>query len=188
MISLQVIGIDPDLERLELARKKYTAQNLEYLQGRAESIPGDGYDMVYSNYVLHWCEDKELVFKQVHKCLKPGGKFGFVASTYSDFTTLIPSDMISTEYKEATTTMYHPPTMDEFKRHLANNNFEILSVEEKEKKHNMGNVDKLIDAMMFHTHGKFDRTHFNVDALNRHFGEGDISFSVPSCVAVVSKN
>lgn len=33
----KVVGIDPDVERLELARKKYSSSNLEYVQGSSES-------------------------------------------------------------------------------------------------------------------------------------------------------
>ena len=62
---------------MSLAKKMYTADNLEYYEGKAEDIPGTDYDIVFSNYVLHWCMDKDLVFKQVSKCLKKGGKFVF---------------------------------------------------------------------------------------------------------------
>ncbi len=48
-------------------RKKYSAENIEYLYGTAENLPGVDFkfDMVFSNHVLHWCEDKDLVLKQV---------------------------------------------------------------------------------------------------------------------------
>ena len=69
-----VVGIDPDEERLKVAREKHTASNLKYLNGIAENIPGTDYDLVFSNHVIHWCKDKDLVFKQVHKSLKKGGE------------------------------------------------------------------------------------------------------------------
>ena len=72
-----VVGIDPDEERLKVAREKHIASNLKYLSGIAENIPGTDYDLVFSNHVIHWCKDKDLVFKQVHKSLKKGGKFAF---------------------------------------------------------------------------------------------------------------
>jgi ubiquinone/menaquinone biosynthesis C-methylase UbiE len=183
-----VVGIDPNLERLELARKKYPAQNLEYLQGRAESIPGDGYDMVYSNYVLHWCEDKELVFKQVYKCLKPGGKFGFVAVTHYDFIPkLFTPDMVSPEFEKVARNMMQPPTMDEFKRLISMNDFKLLFLEEKEEACHYGDVHKLIEALMAHTFGEYDKTHFNVDAMKQRYGDGEIAIGEPFCVVVIEK-
>ncbi len=76
-----VVGVDPDIERLEVARKKYSVRNVEYLHGTAEKIPSVNFkfDMVFSNHVLHWCKDKDLVLKQVSQCLKKGGMFAFVS-------------------------------------------------------------------------------------------------------------
>ena len=76
----QVVGMDPDTDRLQLAKEKYSAPNLTYQEGKAEDISGGNYDVVFSNFVLHWCEDKDIVFKQVMRSLKEGGKFGFVCS------------------------------------------------------------------------------------------------------------
>ena len=73
----KVVAIDPDVERLSLAKKMYTADNLEYYEGKAEDIQGTDYDIVFSNHVIHWCMDKDLVFQQVSKSLKKGGKFAF---------------------------------------------------------------------------------------------------------------
>lgn len=74
----KVVGIDPDQERLKIAREKYPANNIRYLEGRAESIPGDlMYDYIFSNFVLHYCENKDKVLEQVGTRLKQGGKFGF---------------------------------------------------------------------------------------------------------------
>lgn len=185
---IQVVGIDPDLERLEVAKKKYPAPNLEYLEGRGEDIPGGGYDMVYSNYVLHWCPDQELIFKQVHKSLKTGGKFGFVAVTYWDFIPkLFTSDMVSPEFEKAAKSMMRPPTMEEFKHLISSNHFETVYLEEKEEECHYDDVDKLIEALRVHSHGKFNKTHFNVGAMKRRYGEGEIIVKEPICIAVIHK-
>lgn len=34
-------------------------------------------DLVFSNLMLQWCEEPELVFGEVRRCLKPGGFFAF---------------------------------------------------------------------------------------------------------------
>ena len=38
------------------------------------------YDIIYSSNVLHWCKDKDLVFKQISKTLKIGGKLSIVVT------------------------------------------------------------------------------------------------------------
>ena len=183
-----MVGIDPDRDRLELARKIYSAPNLEYLEGRGEDIPGGGYDMIYSNYVLHWCPDRELIFKQIHKCLKTGGKFGFVATSYFKANpTIFTSDMVSPEFDKAVAEMFRPPPVEEYKHLIATNNFKTVHFEEKARDWNFGNVDALIEMLRYHTLGKFDETHFNVDVMKHRFGEGDITLKAPYCVAVVHK-
>ena len=39
----QVVAIDTDKNRLAIARAKYQANNLEFLEGSAETIPGGDY-------------------------------------------------------------------------------------------------------------------------------------------------
>ena len=73
----KVVAIDPDKERLQIAREKYSANNLQYHEKSAEDIPGDGYDLVFSNHVLHWYKDLDIVFGQVANKLKAGRLFAF---------------------------------------------------------------------------------------------------------------
>lgn len=47
------------------------------MKGSDEYFPEDQYDVVFSNYVLHWIKDKASTFKKVHQNLKPGGRFAF---------------------------------------------------------------------------------------------------------------
>ncbi len=63
----KVFGVDPDVERLKIARDKYPASNLEYLDGTTENIPGRNstYDIIFSNYVLQFCEDKKVMLKEI---------------------------------------------------------------------------------------------------------------------------
>ena len=76
----RVVGLDPDHERILTARARYGDNgNLEFVEGRAESLPEGLYDVVFSNYVLHWIEDKKAVFERMYRSLKVGGRFGIVA-------------------------------------------------------------------------------------------------------------
>ena len=73
----KVVGIDPDNERIAIAREKYgSISNLSFQEGSTDGmIPGEGFDAVFSNYVLHWVEDKKKAFENVFRCLQPSGLF-----------------------------------------------------------------------------------------------------------------
>ena len=72
-----VVGVDPDGERIKVAREKNAKRNITFQKADGETFPEDQYDLVFSNYVIHWIENKEPVFQRVHKTLRPGGKFAF---------------------------------------------------------------------------------------------------------------
>lgn len=53
--------------------------NFEIKQVDSESIPYDDrfFDFVISNGVINLIPDKEAVFREIYRVLKPGGKFQF---------------------------------------------------------------------------------------------------------------
>lgn len=78
----RVVGIDMTPEMLTKSRQ--TAQTLglafvEFLGGLAEAIPvADGWaDAVISNGVINLCADKQAVFMEIHRVLRPGGTLQF---------------------------------------------------------------------------------------------------------------
>lgn len=75
----RVIGVDMTPAMLERSRRnaaKGGYQNVEFREGRLESLPlGDGVvDAVTSNCVVNLVPDKAAVFRQVARVLKPGGR------------------------------------------------------------------------------------------------------------------
>ena len=80
-----VIGVDPDKERIKIAQQKYQGDHfgnrLQFLEGSSENFPEGNYDIIFSNHVVHWIEDKGALFKKVCENLSPGGRFAFVAVT-----------------------------------------------------------------------------------------------------------
>ena len=129
-----MVAIDPDVERLSLAKKMYTADNLEYYEGKAEDIPGTDYDIVFSNYVLHWCMDKDLVFQQVSKCLKKGGKFAFTLILKNDMGS---EQMFSHEFFISFLERLPPHTTDEYLNIASAHDFKKIYLEEKECRQDM---------------------------------------------------
>jgi arsenite methyltransferase len=78
----RVIGIDMTLEML--AKSRATAKHLEYDQvefceGLAETMPVEtGWaDVVISNGVINLCADKQAVFAEIFRVLRPGGVLQF---------------------------------------------------------------------------------------------------------------
>jgi SAM-dependent methyltransferase len=78
----RVVGVDMTPEMLEKSRDTADALGLghvEFREGLAESIPvEDGWaDAVISNGVINLCADKQAVFNEIHRVLKPGGWLQF---------------------------------------------------------------------------------------------------------------
>ena len=74
-------GLDMTDEMLDLARenqRKAGVENVEFLKGFIESVPlGDSsVDVVISNCVINLSADKNAVFREMHRVLRPGGRIG----------------------------------------------------------------------------------------------------------------
>lgn len=76
----EVIGIDFSPQMIEKARanalkRGYT--NLRFLEGDIEEMPiaDNMADVVVSNCVLNLLPEKNLIFREIHRVLKPGGHF-----------------------------------------------------------------------------------------------------------------
>jgi len=78
----RVVGIDMTQEMLDKSRHtaaEMGASNVEFREGLIEEMPvEDGWaDVVISNGVINLCPDKELVFEEINRVLKPGGRLQF---------------------------------------------------------------------------------------------------------------
>ena len=54
-------------------------EQVEFLQGLAENLPVDDAwaDVVISNGVINLCADKQAVFNEIYRVLRPGGRLQF---------------------------------------------------------------------------------------------------------------
>jgi SAM-dependent methyltransferase len=78
--SGKVYGLDMTDEMLALAaenQRRAGATNVEFLKGTIEAIPlpDQSVDVIISNCVVNLSPDKEAVFREALRVLKPGGRF-----------------------------------------------------------------------------------------------------------------
>jgi SAM-dependent methyltransferase len=68
-----VVGVDASPDMIAAAR----ALGIQAEQASAESLPFEKatFDAVFSNAALHWVRDQDAMMAEVHRVLKPGGRF-----------------------------------------------------------------------------------------------------------------
>jgi arsenite methyltransferase len=74
-----VTGIDMTRAMLAKARSaaaEMSLSNVEFVEGEAERLPfpGEGFDVVISNGVIDLIPDKDAVFAELFRVLRPGGR------------------------------------------------------------------------------------------------------------------
>ena len=69
----RVSGVDASAEMAASAR----ARGVDAVVGSAEALPhADGaFDAVFSNAALHWVRNQDAMMAEVHRVLRPGGRF-----------------------------------------------------------------------------------------------------------------
>ncbi len=74
----QVVAVDPDAERIKIAKRENSRPNIQYSVANDKTFPGEAYDLIVSTHVIHWIKNKQALFNHLQSKLAPGGSFGFV--------------------------------------------------------------------------------------------------------------
>ena len=88
--SVEVVGLDPDPNALEIARRKAAQDGapIDFVQGFADAVdrPSGTFDRVLSSLMLHHltAEDRRATLAEVFRVLKPNGEFHVVDFTVTE--------------------------------------------------------------------------------------------------------
>ena len=83
--------------------------------------------------------------------------------------------MCSPESRNAIVSSLHMLKMDEYKPFFSSSNFEIIYSEEHVREWKFNGVKDLVSfCSVTLTHGRFDETYFDVEAIRKHHGDGEI--------------
>ena len=183
----KVVAVDPDGERLKIAREKYSAPNIEYIQADDKTFPTGQYNFIFCNIVVHWISDKEAMLKQVYQNLCPGGCFAFTTSDgilsipeigKKLFNKLVGPDFIDWLLNEKIMHM----KASEYERLAMKVGFRQMSKTLLPEYPRWNNLDEYIDSMYGWFQGEFDPTQFDQEALQeikREYGGGPVTQSEP---------
>ena len=156
----KVVAVDPDADRISVAKKNNARQNVEYVIANDQSFPGEGYDLIVLNHVIHWIKDKRAAFNRIFSKLAPGGTLGVV--TY-DGTPTFPeavsnglSFLVSPDFEH---NFFHKTMVykgEQFYKTLASEiGFESTSAKIVSKELRFQSVSQFLDFWAGVSHGQF---------------------------------
>ena len=185
----QVVAIDPDIERIQIAKEKHSVTNVQYIVGDADHLPGDGYDVLFSNFVLHWVKDKEAVFQKAQAILNPGGRIALCAS-YQNVDQNIPfppGDIVSQEFKDDTWKHLYLINLKDIDSFATSCGFEKEYHHTEIAEFDCKTLEGVLNFYMMHSPGKItDISHFNLEKM-RHFFKDNYVIQVPQVTVVYKK-
>jgi ubiquinone/menaquinone biosynthesis C-methylase UbiE len=168
----KVVAVDPDGERLKIAREKYSASNVEYIQADDKTFPPGQYDVIFSNRIeIHRISDKKALFSRVHQNLCPGGRFVF--TTFDGEQTFPPVaqkifNLVSPDfYYKALHEKQMFLTASEYQRLASEVGFNQVTIEVEDIVDEWKNLDAFIIAMNGVFHGQFDSAKMDSDTLRK---------------------
>ena len=124
----EVIGLDSSLEMIQVAGKKYPEISFYHIDAKDLDL-NVTFDAVFSNAVLHWIIEPELIIQNINRHLKMGGRFvaefggkGCVKKIISALTDILDSKRVI--YPAIGESLYYP-SISEYSKLLEQNGFEV---------------------------------------------------------------
>lgn len=183
----RVLGIDPDESCIDIAKEKYHTSNVKYQVAGSDDMPGNEYDLIYSNYVLHWIENKVAFYDSAQKKLNKGGRLAFVS-----FST-ITKDMVDKalgwadeNFKQDWLSCLNGVNEEDVKEIALTYNFTIESVEKGTYYLKFKNAEDYIQSYLVYS--GLDRSMFDEHAIKKYYGGREVVVDIPTTVAILRKN
>jgi SAM-dependent methyltransferase len=124
-----VVGVDASPEMVAAARSK----GLRADHGHAEKLPYPDrtFDAVFSNAALHWVRGQDDMFSEVHRVLRPGGRFvaemgghGNIAAIRVAFAAVLAHHGFGAQGERGN----YYPTQEDYTRRLERHGFQIQRI------------------------------------------------------------
>ena len=174
--SGKVVGVDPDKERLELAQKSHSnIDNLSFIEGSSSNFPGMGsesYDIIFSNYVLHWIPDKSNAFRNMYASLKRSGHAKIAAQYGSYLFPFITSAFkeLNPENAEHLLGMFNFEARSAIEQYCSAAGFSIVkSYDAQIAQYVFESNEALLKWLWSTTHGAFDLSLVTEDRLQNYY-------------------
>ncbi len=166
-VGSKVTAVDPDEDRIRLAKEKYSAPNIDYVKASDKTFifSPSQYDVVFCNTAIHWIKDKDELFKNIHKTLKPGGRFAFVTIDTGLplpdigkklFDRLLGPDFLHHMFTQVTIYL----SVEEYKKMAIDAGFKVTSVVKEDVELCWRDLDHYVQAMHGWFGGEFDASQF----------------------------
>jgi ubiquinone/menaquinone biosynthesis C-methylase UbiE len=200
----QVVGVDPDLERIKFAIQKHS-ENITFKHGDSSSqfphFNEQYYDIHFSNFVFQWLtpEEKEIFVQTAFKCLKPGGKIAIQsheddAEIVKEAKNLFPKDTLSVTCDVKNTKEKEPfqyfVKKSETEKLLQKSGFVILASEYYQRSYTFCCADEFL-AFVFAS-DYYDKTKVSFikkkEFMNKFVhNDGTLTLFVPSVYQIVAR-
>ena len=169
----KVVAVDPDGERLKIAREKYSASNIEYIQADDKTFPPGWYDIVFANQVIHWVPDQKAALRRVCDNLKPGGHFIFSTDVDKSHEErgeeyqLMDKLLGPGNFHEILSSMMKFLSADEYKALTSSCGYSEIVTEIETRQHEWETLDDVIDTAKGWLQGVVDVSKLDRDVVQR---------------------
>jgi trans-aconitate methyltransferase len=124
-----VVGVDSSAEMIAAARKRGLVAN----EANAEALPymRNEFAAVFSNAALHWVRDQDAMMAQVHRVLKPGGRFVAEMGGHGNIAAIRVALMAVLDrhgYGDREDAVNYYPTPDSYTRRLDRHRFHVEQI------------------------------------------------------------
>ncbi|WP_299004349.1 class I SAM-dependent methyltransferase [uncultured Shewanella sp.] len=165
----QVIAIDPDPNRLDIVKHYHcnTKLPINFILGSDNTlcdIKTDSIDLIYSNYVIHWIDNKLALLQNAHRCLKEEGRF--VMELVGELPTFITNiTKLTEDHGQRLLSRFHCLSYVEWEALLQQNHFTIEHMDWIKLDYTFSDLEHFFSWWESTTHGTFQRSMLSEHAL-----------------------